>query len=468
LGLLLSAWGIAVLDILNPDIPRLDTVTLNGSVLLFATGLTLLTGLLFGLAPVIHVMRSNLAVWLRGRSGDGGRREAQRMRGAMVVTEIALSLILLIGAGLLGRSLLRLIDVGVGFDTENLLVASIELPTARYEQGEQAALFFETLVEHVQGIDGVEAASAITFAPLGGPGSATSFWPNDRPVPPAGEHPIADIRWIHRDYHSAMEIPVLLGRAFDETDGANAPLRVVISENLKREIWPNESPIGRTLTMPWRGDRVAEVIGVVADVKHDGPNDVPRSMIYWNHAQFRDFNSMTLVVRGQRNPLTLLPAIRTRLAEMDPTIPIYAANTMEENHSAALTRARFAAVSLGAFASIALVLALVGIYGVMSYATGQRINEFGVRLALGAHPGHVVGLVLRQGMTLIALATGLGVLGALVLSRVLRNLVFEVDTLDPLTFITMVLVLALTAVAACWIPARRASLINPVRAMRSE
>jgi ABC-type antimicrobial peptide transport system permease subunit len=177
---------------------------------------------------------------------------------------------------------------------------------------------------------------------------------------------------------------------------------------------------------------------------------------------------MTLVVRGQRNPLTLLPAIRTRLAEMDPTIPIYAANTMEENLSAALTRARFAAVSLGAFASIALVLALVGIYGVMSYATGQRINEFGVRLALGAHPGHVVGLVLRQGMTLIALATGLGVLGALVLSRVLRNLVFEVDTLDPLTFITMVLVLALTAVAACWIPARRASIINPVRAMRSE
>jgi predicted permease len=468
LGVLLSAWGVAVLRVLNPDIPRLETVALNGPVLAFAIGITVFTGLLFGLAPVIHVVRSNLAIWLRGRAGDGGRREAQRMRGALVVTEIALSLMLLIGAGLLGRSLLRLINVGVGFDTDRLLVATVELPSVRYENGPEAAVFFEDLVDRVQRIDGVEAASAITFAPLSGPASATSFWPNDRPVPPAGDRPSAEIRWIHRDYHRAMDIPVLLGRPFNETDGPAAPLRVVISEALQREIWPNENPIGRTLTMPWDEDRVAEVIGVVRDIKHGGPNEVPRSMIYWNHVQFRDFNVMTIVARAERSPLALLPAIRAQLADMDPTLPLYAANTMDENLSAALTRARFAAVSLGVFATVALVLALIGIYGVMSYATGQRINEFGVRLALGAHPGHVVGLVLRQGIVLISVAVGLGVAGALILSRVLQNLVFEVDTLDPLTFVTMVVILALTALAACWIPAHRASVINPVRAMRAD
>jgi predicted permease len=468
LGLLLSAWGIGVLQILNPDIPRLDTVTLNGPVLAFALGITMLTGLLFGLAPISHVIRSNLAVWLRGRSGDGGHREARRVRGTLVVVEIALSLILLIGAGLLGRSLLRLIDAGVGFDTKRLLVATIDLPGARYAEGEPSITFFEDLVERVQNLQGVQSASAITFPPLGGPGSGTSFWANDRPIPPAGDRPVADIRWVHHDYHAVMGIPVVSGRAFDATDGPGAPLRVVISEATQREIWPDENPIGRTLTMPWGEDRVAEVIGVVRDIKHAGPSDVPRSMIYWHHTQFEAFNLMTLVVRTSGDPLSVLPAMRAQTAEIDPTIPLFAVGTMEESLSAALTRARFAAVSLGVFATVALVLALVGIYGVMSYTTGQRINEFGVRLALGADPHDVIRLVLRQGLLLIAIAVGVGVTGALALSRVLQNLVFEVDTLDPLTFVSMVALLALTAIVACWLPARRASAVSPVRAMRVE
>ncbi len=467
-GLVLSAWGIGVLQALNPDIPRLETVQMSAPVLAFAVGITLLTGLLFGLAPISHVMRSNLAVWLRGRMGDGGRREARRMRGALVVTEIALSLILLIGAGLLGRSLLRLIDVGVGFDTARLLVATVNLPGARYEEEASRVAFFDDLVERVQNLPRVESASAITFPPLGGVGSGTSFWANDKPVPPAGERPVADIRWVHRDYHSTMGIPIVSGRTFDETDGPGAPLRVVISEATQEEIWPGENAIGRTVTMPWDEDRVAEVIGVVRDIKHNGPSDVPRSMLYWNYAQFMAFNIMTLVVRTSGDPLSVLPAIRTQTADIDPTIPLFAVRTMEENLSAALTRARFAAVSLGVFATVALLLALIGIYGVMSYATGQRINEFGVRLALGADPGDVVRLVLRQGLLLIIIAVGLGILGALALTRVLQNLVFEVDPLDPVTFVSMATLLALTALAACWIPAHRASVVSPVRAMRTE
>ncbi len=468
LGLLLAVWGVGALVALAPDLPRLSGVRLDATVLLFTFGATLFTGLLFGLAPAAYVLRSDLANWLRGRGGQGGRREARRTRDALVVTEIALSLILLVAAGLLMRSLTRLIDTGVGFETEQMLTGTIDLPGARYPEGPPSIAFFEQLVDRVQALPGVTAASAITFAPLTGPGSATDFRALDRPAPAAGENPVADIRWVHRDYHRTMGIPLVRGRLFERQDGPGAPLRVVISEALQRELWPAENPIGRRIEMEWGDTLVAEIIGVVRDIRHDGPGVTPRGMIYWNHEQFEAFNVMTLVVRAAGDPLSLVGAVRAALRAMDPTLPIYGVQTMDGLLADALKRARFAAISLGVFAALALLLALIGIYGVMSYVTQRRVQEFGVRLALGADPSAMRGLVVRQGMTLVAIALVLGAAGALGLTRLMRGLLFDIGATDPTTFFVVALLISLTALAACWLPARRASAVSPVVAMRAE
>ena len=468
LGLLLAAWAVSGLVALAPDIPRLQNIALNAPVMLFALATTLLAGLLFGMAPALQTLRSDLVTWLRGRAGEGGRREAKRMRAALVISEIALSLMLLIGAGLLIRSLVRMTDVGVGFETRNVLTATIDLPGARYSEFEQVSGFFERLVERVAGLPGVQQASAITWAPLLGGGTGTSFWTNDRPEPRPGEYPVADIRWVNRDYHETLGIRLIQGRLFDATDVASAPLRVVINETMKQEFWPDQSAIGQQISMPWDGTKVAEIVGVVRDIKHNGPRDEPRSMIYWNVAQWMDFDFMTLVVRSAGDPALLAGSIRSSVAALDADLPAYAIRTMDDLLGDALAQTRFVTLTLGMFATLAFVLACIGVYGVMSYVTGRRVQEFGVRMALGADRGVVVRMVVRQGAMLVALALAIGLVGSLLVSRLLENLVFDVGTADPLTFIAMSLLLGTVALFACWLPARRAASINPVRAMRSE
>jgi putative ABC transport system permease protein len=383
------------------------------------------------------------------------------------VTEIALSLVLLIGAGLLIRSFIRLIDTGVGFDTRNLLTATIELPGRRYPD-ERIAPFFDQLVERLQAQPGIQAASAITFAPLAGPGSATSFWANDRPVPEAGELPVAEIRWVHRDYHATMGIPLVEGRYFDTTDGPDVPDRIVIGEAMKKQLWPDESAIGKTITMPWDTNRVGEIVGVVRDIRHNSPSDSPRSMIYWLTDQFVAFNQMTLVVRSTTDAGTISSAIRAAVGDLDPDLPVYGIRSMDDRLAAAMARPRFAALSLGVFAALALVLACIGIYGVMSYVTGQRVQEFGLRIALGAGRGDVIGMVVRQGAVLVAVALAVGLVGAIAVTRLLRGLVFDIGTTDPLTYGAMSVVLACVALVACYVPARRAARVDPVTAMRQE
>jgi putative ABC transport system permease protein len=467
-GLLLANWGVGTLHVLAPDIPRLETISVGLPVLLFAFAITLLTGTLASAVPTLHLMRSDLATWLRGRGGAGGRREARRTRHALVVVEIALSLVLLVGAGLLTRSLVRLIGTGVGFDAERLLTATVELPQARYPEEAQRTIFFNNIVERVGTLPGVESASAITFAPLSGIGPATSFWANDRATPPSGERPTAEIRWVHRDFHRTMGIGLERGRSFDVTDGSGAPIRVVISQTLQREIWPDADPIGKTLSIAWGDTLVAEVVGVARDINLYGPSAMPGPVIYMNHDQVQAWNVMTLVVRTAGDPLAVVPQVRSVVGTMDANLPVYDVQTMESRLGHALARARFAAISLGTFAVIALLLALIGIYGVMSYVTGQRIQEFGVRMAMGASRSDLVRLVLHQGVHIVAVAVLLGVAAALALSRVLHGLVFEIGTTDPPTFVAVVALLALTALTACWLPARRASRVDPVTAMRRE
>jgi predicted permease len=338
------------------------------------------------------------------------------------VVELALSLVLLVGAGLLIRSLARLIGTGVGFDTDRLLTATVELPAARYPEEAQRAAFYNQLAERVGTLPGVEAASAITFAPLSGLGSATSFWANDRALPPPGELPSAEIRWVHRDYHRTLGIGLVRGRSFDATDGTHAPLRVVISQALQREIWPDTDPIGRTRSMPWGDTPVAEIVGIVRDINLYGPNVSPGSVIYLNQEQQQAWNGMTLVVRTAGNPLAIVPQLRSAVRAMDANLPVYGVQTMQSRLGDSLARARFATISLGTFAAMALLLALIGIYGVMSYVTGQRVQEFGVRMAMGADRSDLIRLVLRQGVRLVAGALALGTIAALGLSRVLQGL----------------------------------------------
>jgi putative ABC transport system permease protein len=468
-GLLAAQWGLAWLVAARPDIPRLDGVHMDVSVVGFALLATLATAILFGLAPALHVARADVASWLRERgTAGGGQRGGSRTRGALVVVQVALSLVLLIGSGLLIRSLANRVAVGVGFDVSRLLTAEIQLPGSRYDGPEAQSQFFEQLVDRMAAVPGVRAASAIVFAPLAGLGSATSFWPLDRPVPAAGEHPTADVRWVHRDFHRTLGIPLVAGRYFDATDRRDAPLRVVINETGARQVWPGESALGKRVAMPWGDTVVAEVIGVVGDIRHTGPDTEPRTMLYWEHRQFRPFSQMTMVIHTAGDAASVTPALRAAVREMDPELPIYNIRTMADLFGSALARARFTTLSLGAFALLALALAAVGIYGVIAYSTQQRAREIGIRIALGADSLGVTRMVVRQGMTLVALALALGAAGAVALSGVLRSLVFDVSTTDPATFAAMAIVLSLTGLVACWLPARRATRVDPMVALRTE
>jgi putative ABC transport system permease protein len=467
LGVLLAWWGLRSLIASAPDIPRLEAVSMDASVVGFALLATFATALLFGLAPALHTAGADVAGWLKERA-TSGRRGAQRIRGALVVAQVALSLVLLIGAGLLVRSLVNRIGVGVGFNVDQLLTGDIALPNNPYDTPERQSLFFEQLVDRVKTIPGVTDASAIIFPPLTGPASATNFWLLDRPIPEAGQLPSADIRWVHRDYHKVMGIPLIAGRYFEERDRGDAPLAILVNETGAKQLWPGEDPIGKRLAMPWGDTLLAEVVGVVGDVRHEGPDTELRSMLYWEHRQFRAFPQMSLIVRTESASADMLPALRAALRDQDPTLPLFNVRSMEELFATALARARFTAASLGLFALLALILAAIGIYAVMAYATEQRSQEIGIRIALGANRASVVRMVVGQGLAQIAVALVIGTMGALALSRLLRSLMFEVTTTDPLTFGAMALLLALTALVACWLPARRASGIDPVAAIRHE
>jgi putative ABC transport system permease protein len=465
-GVVLARFALSALLASAPEIPRLEAIALDGSVVGFALLASVLTALLFGLAPALHMAGANAASWLKDRGGAGGRIGARRLRGALVVIQVSLSLVLLIGAGLLVRSLANRLALGVGFDTRQLLTATVALSGQRYDSAAAQALFFEQLVERVRPLPGVAAASAITFAPLTGVGSATTFWVLDRPRPPEGELPAAEIRWVHRDYFRTLGIATLAGQTFTAADDQNAPLRVVINETGARTLFPGETAVGKRIAMPWGDTLVAEIAGVVRDVRHDGPDSEPRSMLYWDHRQFRSFNNMTLIVRMAGDPAALIPGVRSVLHQLDSNLPLYSVRTMSELFSDALARSRFATVALGLFALLALLLAGIGIYGVISYATQQRFREIGIRMALGADRSAVTGLVVMQGVTLIGIALGIGTAGALGVSRLLKGLVFDVSTTDPLTFLTMALLLGLVGFLASWLPARRASGADPVNAMR--
>jgi putative ABC transport system permease protein len=472
-GGILGAWlawtTVEGLVALSPDIPRLEQVTVDGAVLGFTLVVSVITGLLFGLAPALRASRVELGAALKeGGARGGGGAAVSRMRNSLVVAEVGLSIVLLVGAGLLIRSFARQLDVGVGIETERLVLADVQLPGSDYPEPSKRARTFQTLVERVQALPGVQSASAITFPPLSGAGSATGFWVNDRPIPAQGEGPVADIRWVHRDYHRTLGIPLVAGRLFDRTDAEGTPLRVVVNRQFAESFWPGESATGKSISMPWQDTLVAEIIGVVEDVRHDGPRTEIRPMIYWHHPQFHAFNFMTLVVRTSWDRVTIAPALRAEVQAVDRNLPIYNVRTLESALSETLARARLATISLGFFALVALTLAGVGVYGVLAYSVSQRTREFGIRMAVGAVQQTLVLLVLKQGLRLVAIGLVIGTVTALAASRVMRGLIFEIGTTDPLSFLGAAVVLSVVALLACYLPARRATRVDPVVALRTE
>jgi putative ABC transport system permease protein len=472
LGLLLAWWGTAALVRLIPeDVPRLAEINIDGWVFGFTLLVSVVTGVVFGLAPALQASKIELTEAMKEGSrsaGAGGGRG--RLRGALVVAEIAIALVVLIGAGLLLQTFRRLQQVDLGFDTRNILTATVELPDARYPKPEQAASFYRTLLDRVRAMPGVEAVSAVVPQPLSGDTMTLSFDIEGRNIP-KGERPSSHFRSISLDYFSVMKIPLLAGRAFTERDDSHSPGVVIVNETFAKRHFPNESPIGKHVKPGYslEGEPVwREIVGVVKDVKHRqslGRDYEPE--YYLPHAQM-PINSMNLVVRATNDPRSLARGIQREVQLLDRDIPVFRIKTLEQYLGVAVAQPKFNALLLSLFAGLALLLTAIGLYGVMAYSVVQRAQEIGLRIALGAQTGDVLKMVLRQGLKLTALGLGIGLATAFALTRYMQSLLFGVKAADPLTFAAIALLLIAVALVACWIPARRATKVDPMIALRCE
>jgi putative ABC transport system permease protein len=472
LGLLLAWWGTeALVKLIPEDLPRLSEINLDRWVFGFTLLISVVTGVVFGLAPALQASKVELTEAMkegsRGAGAGGGRG---RLRGALVVAEVAIALVVLIGAGLLLQTFRRLQQVDLGFDTSNILTASVTLNDARYPEPEQAATFYRTLLERVKALPGVEAASAVVPQPLSGDTFIIRFEIEGRNIP-KGEQPSSHFRAISLDYFNVMQIPLLAGRAFTERDDARSPGVVIINETFAKRYFPNENPIGKRVKpgIAFEGEPVwREIVGVVNDVKHR--QSLSRDYepeYYLPHTQM-PIISMSLVVRTTNDPRGLARSIQQEVQSLDKDIPVYRVKTLDQYLGVAVAQPKFNALLLSLFAGLALLLTAIGLYGVMAYAVVQRAQEIGIRIALGARTGDVLKMVLRQGLKLTALGLAIGLAAAYALTRYLQSLLFGVKPADPLTFVAIALLLIVVALVACWIPARRATKVDPMAALRGE
>jgi putative ABC transport system permease protein len=461
-GLFLAWWGVKLLLAIAPDnLPRAYDIRLDTRVAGFTLIVSLLTGIVFGLLPALQASKINLGETLKEGGRDAAGLLRRRLRGFLIVAEVALAFVLLIGAGLLIRSFARLTEVNPGLDPHNVLTMNMLLP-AKYSDGRSAAFFQETL-ERVRALPGVEASATVVPLPLSGSHGSAAFRIEGRPSP-TEETFNAGLRIISPDFFKTFRVPLVNGRLIAESDGAKAPPVVVVNESLARNYFANEDPLGKRIII-YGGTRT--IVGVVKDVKHSALDEEAKAESYLPMAQVPT-RYMSLAVRVSGDPMQMLGAVRGQVRAGDKDLPIFSIETMERLMDKSVAPRRFNLLLLGVFAMVGLSLAGVGLYGVMSYTVTQRTREIGVRMAMGAQRGDMLRLVIGEGMKLALVGALLGLGGALALTRLLKTLLFGVSATDPLTFIVIAAALSIVSLLACWIPARRATKVDPMVALRCE
>ena len=471
LGLLLAYQGVAFLANINAaNIPRVDEITISSEVLLFTLLVALLTGVIFGVVPAFQSSRVDLTEMLKeGKKGSGQSVRNRRVLGALVVTEIALALVLLTGAGLMMRSFRSVREIDPGFDLENVLTLSMPLPPATYRDQQQQLRFYELALARLKALPGVESAAGTFRVPIYGFATAI-FTVQGQPMP-FGQEPNADYRTVSSDYFRAMGIRLRSGREFTERDTADASDAVIVNQELARRSWPGENPIGKRLQIATERTRWREVVGVVADAKLSGLEAPTDPAIYVPFAQNSWPNALrisSIVVRTKGDPHNVIAAVRNELRAVDPGLPIAQLRTMEEIVAESLSQRRFNTALLTVFAVVAGILAAVGIYGVMSYTVTQRTHEIGIRMALGAQRSEIVRIVTQDGGKLALLGIAIGAGAALISTRLMSSLLFGVSASDPVTFVVIALMLAIVTLLASYIPARRAAGTDPITALRGD
>lgn len=464
-GIILAVFGVKALVAANPaDLPRLHNVDVDGEVLLFGCAIAILSGIVFGLAPAMHVARGKIADTMK----LGGRHSAGRSntRKALLIGEVALSLILVVGSGLLLQSFARLVAVNPGFDTERVLTVDVPLLGPRYSTAAKRLAFHTDLSTKLRALPGVTSIGATNALPLTPRDAGSNFAIVGRPPLGYSQLPNGRFRVVTPGYFETLRIPLRAGRFIAAGDTETAPGVVVINETMVRQYWPGEDPVGKRITLA--GDTASnEIIGIVGDVKHYGLDGEVRPEMYFPYAQ-QPQGTMTVVLRSAADAESLTAAVRNEVRRIDPDQPITRIQTLDEVLSRAVAQPRFYATLLSIFSTLALVLAAVGIYGVMSFGVSQRVREMGIRMALGASAGGVLRLIMKEGLSLTGIGIGLGVAGGLACSRVLGKLLFGIAPTDLVTFAGAILLIVVTATTACYLPARRATRVDPAITLRGE
>ena len=468
-GTLLALWGIRLLIAVSPaNLPRSEAISLDARVLGFTLLITVLTGIVFGLVPALRSSKLSRAGLLREGAGTPSVGNS-RLRQILIVSEVAIALVLLIGAGLMIRSFIRLVNENPGLDPEGVLTVEVSLPRSRYA-GPQQAEIFQQIIERLRSTPGVQAAAATYPLPLSGAEEGAGFIIEGRPRPAPGEVISAGPRWVSSDYFKAIGISLLEGRAISDTDSATSPRVLIVNEAFVRRFFPEEEPLGRRVAFERTSDggpNWREIVGVVSDVRHSALDSNPKPEMYFPFSQ-RPSPFMTLVVRTSGDPMQMVAAVRSQVRAIDEAQPISNIRTMEQLLDNSISQRRFNMLVITLFGGASLALAAVGIYGVMAYSVSQRTREIGIRMALGARASAVLKLIIAQGMMLVSIGTAIGLIASFALTRVLATLLYGVSTTDPVTFLVISLLLICVAFLACYIPARRATRVEPMIALRDE
>ncbi len=477
LGLLLGIWWMdGLVSLIPQDLRQFADIRLDRWVLTFTALLSCVTGIIFGLVPAVQGTRSS-GLFEELKEGTGRASSSlrhHRARHLLVISEVALALTLLITAGLTIRSFYHVLQVNPGFQPAGLLTMQISLPESKYPKPPQAATFYHELLERIRALPGVVSAGAVTPLPLTGEGWQMDFYTEGQPIPQPGQFPNSDYHSVSPDYFQTMNIPLLRGRTFSDADNDTTPRVGIVSQSFARRYWPGEDPLGRRFHMGWpdlkqdeKNDPWVTVVGLAGDTKQYGLDAATKTEFYLPFLQ-RPMHFMTLVVRTQGNPLALTEAVWSAVSSTDPDQPVYNIRAMDQLLEESVAQRRVTLILLGSFAGLALLLAAIGIYGVMTYNIAQRTHEIGIRMALGAQTGDVLRLVVGQGVRMALLGVAIGLAVAAGLSHLLSSLLFGVSARDPLTFAAVAVALTGVAFAASYIPARRATAVDPMVALRYE